>query len=90
MSILTSAQSKMARAGVDWTVKDLASAADVAPGTIVRLESGDDKIRTRTLRAIRAALEEAGVIFIDEDDECGAGARLRKPRGDATGGGAEE
>jgi transcriptional regulator with XRE-family HTH domain len=68
-------QSKMARAAVGWGVRDLAKAAGVAADTISRLERGEE-IMPRTLAAIRAALESAGVIFIDQNGN-GPGVRLR-------------
>jgi hypothetical protein len=44
---------------------------------IVDFENGSRTPITRDLVAIRAALEEAGVIFIDENGE-GPGVRVRK------------
>ena len=69
-------QCKMARAALGLGVRDLATAADVSPDTIIRLEKGD-VLRRRTVLAVRAALEEAGVEFIPENGG-GAGVRLRK------------
>ena len=74
MPILTPEQCKMARAGTGMGIKELAEAAEVSPNTVVRLEGGEN-IRPRTLRAIRAALEAAGVEFIDENGG-GPGVRL--------------
>jgi transcriptional regulator with XRE-family HTH domain len=67
----------MARSAVGWGVRELAAAADVSPETIVRLEAGET-LRARTVAAIRAALEAAGVEFIDPNGG-GAGVRLREP-----------
>lgn len=69
-------QSRMARAAVGWGVRDLAAAAKVSPDTIARLERGES-LYPRTVEAIRAALEAAGVEFIAENGG-GAGVRLRK------------
>ena len=69
-------QCKMARAALGLGVRDLAVAADVSPDTIIRLEKGD-VLRRRTVMAVRAALEAAGVEFIPENGG-GAGVRLRK------------
>lgn len=66
----------MARAGTGLGVRELAAAAGVTPETVVRLERGEN-LRPRTLAAIRAALEAAGVEFIAENGG-GAGVRLRK------------
>lgn len=66
----------MARAALGLGVRELAQAAEVSPETVVRLEQGET-LRPRTLAAIRAALEAAGVEFIAENGG-GAGVRLRK------------
>jgi len=76
MKAITSEQSRMARAGVGWNVRQLAESAGVSPDTVVRFEGGAE-LRVRTVDAIRRALEEAGVEFIDENGG-GAGVRLRK------------
>lgn len=72
---LTPAQSRMARAALALGVRDLAAAAKVSPDTIARLERGD-RLRPGTLAAIRAALEEAGAVFLDANGG-GPGVRLR-------------
>ncbi|WP_171901457.1 helix-turn-helix domain-containing protein [Stappia indica] len=69
-------QCRMARAALGLGVRELAEMAMVAPATISRLERGED-LKPRTVEAIRATLEAAGVIFIDENGE-GPGVRLRK------------
>jgi transcriptional regulator with XRE-family HTH domain len=67
----------MARAGLGVGVRDLAKIAEVSTNTISRLERGE-AIYPRTLAAIRAALEAAGVEFIAENSG-GAGVRLKTP-----------
>lgn len=68
----------MARVALDLGVRDLAALAKVAPGTISRFEAGEE-LKERTVDAIRAALESAGVEFIN--DERGDGVvRLRDGR----------
>ncbi len=67
----------MARAALQLAVRDLAAAASVSPTTITRLERGEE-LYPRTLAAIRAALEAAGVEFIAENGG-GPGVRLRQP-----------
>jgi transcriptional regulator with XRE-family HTH domain len=56
-------------------VRELAEAAKVSADTVVRFERGET-LRPRTVEAIRAALEAAGVEFIEENGG-GAGVRLR-------------
>ena len=65
----------MARAALGWSVRDLASRAGLAANTVSRFENGTDAYG-ETLTKIQRALEDAGIIFIDENDE-GPGVRLR-------------
>jgi transcriptional regulator with XRE-family HTH domain len=69
-------QCKMARAALGWGVRELAEAAKVSPDTVARLERGEE-LRERTVDALRAALEAAGVEFIPQNGG-GPGVRLRK------------
>jgi transcriptional regulator with XRE-family HTH domain len=64
----------MARAAVGIGVRELAAAAKVSPDTVARLERGES-LRERTVDAIRAALEAAGVEFTNGEQP---GVRLRK------------
>jgi transcriptional regulator with XRE-family HTH domain len=72
-------QVKAARALLDWSQEQLASEAEVSVPTIKRLEAQDGPLggRSETGDKIRAALQAAGVEFIDENDG-GPGVRLRK------------
>jgi len=69
-------QSKMARAALGLGVRELGAAAGVSPDTIVRFEKGE-ALQARTVAAIRAAFEAAGVVFIAENGG-GAGVRLAR------------
>ena len=71
-------QVRMARAALGWSVRDLASRAGLAANTVSRYENGTDAYG-KTLTKIQRALEDAGIIFIDENDE-GPGVRLRGDR----------
>jgi transcriptional regulator with XRE-family HTH domain len=66
----------MARAALGWGVRELATAAKVSGDTVNRLERGES-LRERTLAAVRAAMEVAGVVFIHENGG-GPGVRLKK------------
>jgi transcriptional regulator with XRE-family HTH domain len=68
-------QCKMARVALDLGVRDLAKLAKVAPGTVSRFEAGEE-LKERTVDALQAALETAGIIFIDANGN-GPGVRLR-------------
>ncbi len=77
MKVLTKEQSRAARALLDWGQLQLASAANLGESTVRDFEKGRRVPSTNNLAAIRAALEAAGVIFVDENGE-GPGVRLRK------------
>lgn len=74
--MVTSAQIRAARGLLNWTVRDLAVKSGVHRNTITRVET-EATAPGHSLAAIRAALESAGVIFVDENGE-GPGVRLRK------------
>jgi transcriptional regulator with XRE-family HTH domain len=67
----------MARAALNWTVRDLAQAANLHRNTITNIETGRYAGDAATLATIAGALKKAGVEFIDENGG-GAGVRLRK------------
>lgn len=70
-------QCRAARAMVAMSQDDLASATGIAKRTIAGFEMGQSSPYARTIAALRAALEAAGVEFIAENGG-GAGVRLRK------------
>ena len=74
----------MARAALNWTVRDLADATGLHRNTVTNLEVGRYAGDPETLSNIKRVLEKAGVEFIDENGG-GPGVRLRnrtqkKPR----------
>jgi transcriptional regulator with XRE-family HTH domain len=69
-------QLRMARAAVGWGVRDLAEKAGVTANTVTRIENGSDA-KQSTMDRLQQALEDAGVVFIDENGG-GPGVRLRK------------
>jgi hypothetical protein len=76
---LTSAQIRAARALVRWSADDLARQSAVGVTTIRRAELTEHKTSMTMANdlAIRRALENAGIEFIDENGG-GPGVRLRK------------
>jgi len=69
----------MARAALNWTVRDLADATELHRNTITNIEVGRYAGDPETLAAIEKVLTRAGVEFIDENGG-GAGVRLKKRR----------
>jgi transcriptional regulator with XRE-family HTH domain len=74
---ITAAQCRAARALVGLSQDQLAAASKVAKATIANFELGKREPYERTQDDVRAALEAAGVIFVEENGE-GPGVRLRK------------
>jgi hypothetical protein len=76
---ISSAQLRAARALLRWSALDLAKASKVGVATIRRVEiiEGEIPVTAANEGALRAALESAGVEFIDENGG-GPGVRLRK------------
>jgi transcriptional regulator with XRE-family HTH domain len=79
-------QIKAARALLAWSQEQLAAAANMSIPTIKRLEAHDGPLggRTDTGDKIEAALEKAGIEFIDENGG-GPGVRLRSSARQRTG-----
>ena len=70
------AQVRMARAALRWSLQHLAERAGIHRNTISNFETERYAGDPDSLNAIRRALEEAGVVFIDENGG-GPGVRLR-------------
>lgn len=76
--MVTNAQLRAARGLLNWTVRDLADKAGVHRNTVTRAETGETE-HGHAVAAVVAALEKAGVIFVDGNGE-GPGVRLRKQK----------
>ena len=77
---VTSAQLRMARAALNWTVRGLAEAAGVHRNTITNIELGRYLGDPDTLVKLEKVLAAAGVEFIEENGG-GPGVRLKNQRG---------
>ena len=76
MSTITPAQIRGARAMLDWSLTDLAKAAEVSVSTVKRLGDGrPDIVSPMKVGQIRVALELAGIEFLG-DEGSGPGMRL--------------
>ena len=60
-------QYKMARVGLDLTVRELAQIANVNKATIVRIEAGMS-VRETTAKTVREQLEAKGARFLTDID----------------------
>jgi ribosome-binding protein aMBF1 (putative translation factor) len=77
---LSPEQCRAARALLAWSQDDLSAKAKVSKTTLQLFETGQRDPYSRTLTALRSALEKAGVVVIPENGG-GPGVRLkRKPK----------
>ena len=76
--LISPSQLRAGRHLANLAQSDVAKATGLSLPTIKRAESERDvSVSAEAIAAIRAALEAAGVIFVDENGE-GPGVRLRK------------
>jgi transcriptional regulator with XRE-family HTH domain len=75
-TMITPEQSRGARGILDWSQTQLAEAANVSLSTVRDFEKGRRVPIANNLQAIRTALEDAGIIVIDQNGN-GPGVRLR-------------
>jgi transcriptional regulator with XRE-family HTH domain len=73
---ITKEQCRAARALLGWSQSELATASQVAQKTIADFERDARNLYPRTVADIRAALERAGIEFIDGNGG-GPGVRLK-------------
>jgi len=75
--MITSEQIRAARALIRWSAKDLADKSGIGIATIRRIElmDGLPATNTRTLSALKTALELGGIEFVGEPDK-NPGVRL--------------
>lgn len=74
---ITPDQCRAARALVNLSQQGLAAASGVSLRTISHFEKGERTPIPANMRALRSALEAAGVVFIDANGG-GPGVRLRR------------
>ena len=70
---------RMARAGLELTVRELAERAGVNKNTISRYESGKEIIAS-SLQRIEQVLQEAGAVFFEADSSFGTGVGINPPK----------
>ena len=75
--LITAAQCRAGRALVEMTQPKLAAKAGLGLSTVVDFERGRRVVSEQAVSAMRAGLEVAGVVFVQENGK-GPGVRLRK------------
>lgn len=78
--MITKEQSRAARGLLDWSQTQLAGSSNLGESTVRDFEKGRRVPSPNNLAAIKAALEAAGVVFLDDGAlvEGGAGVRLKR------------
>lgn len=72
-------QMRAARGLLGWSREELAERAGLSAPTIKRMETvGPKRSSVENVQAVKNALQDAGVVFIDENGQ-GAGVRMAKP-----------
>ena len=79
--MFTPDQLRAARALLNWSQDDLASAAEVAVMMIKNYERRLSDPRLSSMTKLKQTLEKAGIEFIDATDTAGAGIRWSSPKG---------
>lgn len=77
---ITAPQSRAGRSLIGWSVAALAEASSTPATDIERFEADELALDDQCQRAIRAALDTAGVLFLPEQGGEGVGVRLKFPR----------
>jgi transcriptional regulator with XRE-family HTH domain len=62
----------MARAALEWSLEDAASAAGVSRRTVLRFERSHRDVRPELVEALRRAYEAAKVQFVEEGPHAGS------------------
>jgi len=70
-------QRRMARAALNWSVRDLEQRSRVGRNTISRYEAGDD-ILASSLAKLEEVLTDEGIVFFEGDRTYGIGIGLSK------------
>ncbi len=83
--IISRAQCRAARAALGWSQSDLSAASDAGLSTVRGFENGGRHPTKNNLKAIRIALQEAGVTFLDYDGH-GRGIRVKSDSGEEEAG----
>lgn len=70
---ITASQFRAARAMLDWSPEELGEAAGIDLADLASLESGQSGSDPQLSDRLRAALEKAGISFIDNNQTSAAG-----------------
>ena len=69
--ILTPAQSRMARAALQWSLEEAGAASGLSRRTILRFENEHRDVKRELIADLRVGYEAAGVRFLDAGTDAG-------------------
>lgn len=78
--MISASQIRGARAMLGMKQAELAERAGISKTGLVNIESGCTDSKSSTLIAIQKTLEIAGIVFLEENGDGGAGVRFRSTR----------
>jgi predicted transcriptional regulator len=78
--LLSPLQARLARAALKLTFGGVAKLCDVSPTTVQRVEGGDSTVQARTIKRMRRAFEDEGIMFIGADTIRYTGQHDTQPR----------
>ena len=68
---MTPAQSRMARAALQWSLEQAGSAAGVSRRTVLRFETEHRDVQAELIAELRRAYEAAGVRIVETGSDAG-------------------
>ena len=82
IGMVTGAQLRAARAMLGWSQKQLAEKSGVGFNTVQRAEQSQGTVlgTVTTVMKLLSALENGGILFLEQEGEVGPGIRLRAPQ----------
>ena len=60
-------QFRAARAWLNWSLDKAGERAGMSRFVVQRIEKGEPSVRSESIRAVRAAYEETGLVFVSFD-----------------------
>ena len=79
--MITKAQLRAARGLLGWSQERLAKSSQLGIATIKRMEGERGPLRSsaENVLKVQQAMEDAGIFFIDQNEDAGPGVRLKDP-----------
>jgi transcriptional regulator with XRE-family HTH domain len=76
--LITPLQARLARAALNFSLREVAEATGLSPNTINRFELARGAVHAASQARLQDVFEQRGVVFLAEDDVGEATVRLRR------------